>query len=244
MMDDVRLCVYGLPHAFRVLQSRGIRVEREPNRKTTHLLLPVPVFDVEKVQPLLQELPSAAVLLGGNLTHPLFQTHRRIDLLQDELYLAENAALTAVCAMRLAGQILPVRLAGLPVLIVGWGRIGKCLARQLRLVGAQVSVAARKERDRALISALGYGALSMEEMVTALPGYRVIFNTVPAPVLTQTQLASCGPDCVKIDLASLRGMDSADVIHARGLPGKMLPESSGQLIADSVLRLLEKEGKT
>ena len=46
---------------------------------------------------------------------------------------------------------------------------------------------------------------------------------------------------MKIDLASVKGMEGGDVIWARGLPGKDAPESSGVLIGKTVLRLAMKE---
>ena len=66
----------------------------------------------------------------------------------------------------------------------------------------------------------------------------VIYNTAPAPVLDRKTLAKC-LGTLKIDLASLQGLDGPDVIWARGLPGLYAPESSGRLIAQSILpRLL------
>jgi hypothetical protein len=47
----------------------------------------------------------------------------------------------------------------------------------------------------------------------------------------------CREDCVKIELASKDGMEGDDIIIARGLPGIHLPESSGELIAETFLRL-------
>ena len=67
--------------------------------------------------------------------------------------------------------------------------------------------------------------------------FRVIFNTVPAPLLNREQLAFCRQDCLKLELASVSGMEGDDVLVARGLPGKFAPESSGNLIADTILRL-------
>jgi dipicolinate synthase subunit A len=76
----------------------------------------------------------------------------------------------------------------------------------------------------------------------ALGRYRVIFNTVPAPVLSSQLQAFCRPECLKIDLASQQGIQGEDVVIARGLPGKEAPESSGRLIAEMVLKLCaEKE---
>jgi hypothetical protein len=64
--------------------------------------------------------------------------------------------------------------------------------------------------------------------------YRVIFNTVPTLLLEQTSSR-----CLKIDLASVPGIAGEDVIHARGLPGKKAPESSGELIARRLLQLMK-----
>jgi dipicolinate synthase subunit A len=71
----------------------------------------------------------------------------------------------------------------------------------------------------------------------AIDAYRVIFNTVPSPVITEDESAQCRSDCLKIDLASEVGIAGDDVLWARGLPGKDAPESSGKLIAKTILRL-------
>lgn len=253
-MNDMTIFPLGgtkaLPVAVRALQAHGAKITEKPTAETTHLMLPVPSFDPDgtvrgggNLEQILKLLPQTVAVLGGKLTDAQLAGYEKVDLLCDEQYLAENAALTAECALRIAGNLLPVRLQGLPVLVIGWGRIGKCLAQQLQRLGAKTCVAARKQTDRAMIRALGCEALTMEQMKAALSRQRLIFNTVPAPVLTRDELRQCAPDCIKIDLASVCGMDGADVITARGLPGKHLPESSGQLIADTVMRLLrEKEG--
>ena len=44
-----------------------------------------------------------------------------------------------------------------------------------------------------------------------------------------------------IDLASKLGIEAEDVIWARGLPGKDAPETSGDLIARTVIRLTAKK---
>ena len=157
------------------------------------------------------------------------------DLVKDALYAAENAAITAHCTLRLITERLPVTLQGCPVLVIGWGRIGKCLAQLLRNVGAKVTVAARKETDRAILCALGYSCCPTHGLQPE--GYRVIVNTATAPVLPYV----C-PEQLAIDLASEQMLSGSEVLHARGLPGKLAPESSGALIARSVLRILKSEG--
>lgn len=239
-----------LSFAANALRMRGIPVSGDPAQSVTHLLLPVPSFDPDgrikggtELVHILSALPGSVAVIGGGLSCPALDGYRRIDLLKDPVYLAENAAITAECALRLAGNYLSVTFDGCPMLIIGWGRIGKCLAQKLRALGADVCVAARKESDRAMLTALGYPTVDPAALHYSLMRYRVIFNTAPERVLSEAQVQHCRADCVKIDLASRQGIAGRDVIHARGLPGKQAPESSGALIAKTVIRLLAKEEK-
>jgi len=59
-------------------------------------------------------------------------------------------------------------------------------------------------------------------------------------VLTEEQMGNCRETCLKIDLASVKGIQDTHVIWARGLPGKDTPGSSGKLIAKTVIRLLDR----
>ena len=226
-----------LAHAADTLKRTGWT--QAENAKL--LLLPVPSFDPDgsiKGGGTLAPLLSAdTVVVGGNLQRPELAGHRCIDLLQDPLYLSENAAITAHCAIMLAMEQSSIILQGCPVMVVGWGRIGKCLVRLLRLLGAKVSVAARNESDRALLCALGYRAVDLSMPEGILKEQRILFNTVPSMVLPQTLTQQCRQDCIMIDLASVPGIEAPNVIWARGLPNKYAPESSGRLIA----QILEKE---
>lgn len=229
-----------LRYAAEYLRDRGGQIVTTPEPDVTHLLLPVPAnISQDALNAQLEQLPTGVTVMGGNLDR-YNSPCRKLDLLKDETYLAENAVITADCALRLAGQHLGILFRRCPVLVIGWGRIGKCLSRMLAALGADVTVAARKESDRAMAGALGYVTTDLSEL--SLPRFRLIFNTAPAPILSAEQLQTCPENCVKIDLASSRGLEGDDVLWARGLPRKMLPESSGKLIADTVLRLISKEG--
>lgn len=236
-----------LRFACKYLEERGFQILSSPAPDATHLLLPVPSFESDGrirgggiLEHILSDLPKDITVVGGNLSHPALEGYRKLDLLQDANYVAKNAAITADCAIRVAAERLPVIWEDCRVLILGWGRIGKCLALQLKSMGAKVTVAARKAADRAIIQALGLQSADTACLAPELSRCRVIFNTVPQPVLNGAQ----APDCLKIDLASQRGITGDDVIHARGLPGKDTPESSGALIARTMIPLLNgKEQK-
>lgn len=214
-----------VPYTEAYLLSRGFAVTRQPGSDVTHAIFPMNVQS--------PEYPDHSVIV---LDRDVF--------LADARFLAMNAAITADCAVRLAMEQLPTTLDGISVLVLGWGRIGKCLAFRLKALGAQVSVWARKEADRAMAEALGLRAASACDLEKGLVRYRLIVNTIPAPILSEEQLCNCRINCVKIDLASVPGIAGDDVIQARGLPAKLAPESAGNLIAVTAIRLtLGKETK-
>ncbi len=230
--------------AGRFLAEAGVVLTDEPGKTATHLLLPVPSFDKDgsikgggQLEDVLPKLPENITVIGGNLRHPALEGRPTVDLLHDGWYASTNGALTADCAIRMAGRHLPITFQNLPVLVIGWGRIGKCLAQQLRALGAEVTVAARKESDRQTLQSLGFRPAIPAELGGKLDEYRLLFNTAPAPILTAPKL----PNCIMIELASTPGIDAPDVIPALGLPGKMVPESAGKLIAETILRYLDKE---
>lgn len=233
-------------YACQFLSQHGVGIAVSPGPDVTHLLLPVPSFGPDGrirgggiLENILGDLPGDITVIGGNLRHPALQGHRVIDLLQDGLYTAKNAAITADCAIRVAAGQMQVVWSECPVLVIGWGRIGKCLASMLKSLGADVTVAARKDADCHMLRAMNYKAAHPETMLQSKSDYRVIFNTVPAMVINERKAANC-TNCIKIELASSPGIAGNDVISALGLPGKMVPESSGQWIAASVIRLLNE----
>lgn len=229
------------------LKKREIHIADHPSPDVTALLLDIPSFcpdgmlrSGEDIHSYLERLPSKIRIIGGNLNKWIPEKYYKTDLLQDPEYLAQNASITASCALMIAAQRLPITLALAPVLIIGWGRIGKCLAHQLKGMGADPIVTARKESDRALLRMLGYRAASTDSLRKIIPSVRLIFNTAPEPVLNEEDFTNAA-ECLKIDLASKPGILCRDAIQARGLPGIYAPESSGQLIANTIYRLLMEE---
>ena len=172
------------------------------------------------------------VCIGGHAGFPL-----QLDLLEDAQYLAMNARITAEAALELLLRELPDLLEACPVLILGWGRIGICLAALLLRLGAPVRVYARNPRDRAQIRSVGAEAVGPEELATSAAQARCIVNTVPAVLLTPEQ--TLRRDCVLLDLASGIFLPGERVISARGLPGRCKWEASGALIARCTLEFLK-----
>lgn len=228
--------------AVACLERAGFSLTDHPSPEVTHLLLDIPSFAGDgslrgggSLDSILERLPAGITVIGGKLKHPALSGHAALDLLQDAEYLAWNAAITAECALRVAYPLLPTVLPDTPTLIIGWGRIGKCLAKLLSALGCPVTIAARNPAARAMAAALGWNAVDIPQIPEILPDVRLLFNTAPAPVVNANQLDKY-KNCVKIDLASSPGLEGCDILYARALPGRYAPESSGRLIAETILR--------
>lgn len=230
-------CSPALAHARQALAP----YQTNDPAAATHLLLPVPSFEPGgnikggiPPEDILSMCGPDITVVGGNLNHPALEGYTTVDLLKDPFYVTENAAITAHCALGLISTSLPVTLPGQEVLVIGYGRIGKCMAKLLKDLGAAVTVAARKDTDRAMALAFGFQAVAPGKWEPKK--YRVIVNTVPAPLL---DAADCASNALLLDLASSRGITGDEVTWARGLPGACAPETSGKLIAKTVLRIIQ-----
>ena len=189
-------------------------------------------------------LPPGARIFGGVLPEELFAGHVQYDYMRDEPLAVQNAALTAEAAVALALGGMPTGLSGSRILVVGFGRIGKCLARKLQSLGAAVTVASRKAEDRAWCAALGYRPEQTHVYAQGLT-YDCVLNTVPAPVFTEAQLATLR--CPLVDLASAPGglppaCDPPKLYQrAPGLPGRFAPERAARILKETTLRILSEE---
>ena len=222
----------GCLRAAEALRLQGIAMADHPSPEVTHLLLDVPGFCPDgtlrgggELSELLRQLPEEVTIISGKIPET-YSRWRCMDFLKDEEYLWENAAITAQCAVQLAARRMGGIFRGETVLIIGWGRIGKHLARLLLGLGAQVSLMSRSDAHKAEAESFG---------IHTEPKYdcRVVFNTAPGVTLDEEAFRG-----LKFELASTPGFRGDDVIEARGLPGIYAPEQSGKLIAKTILRKL------
>ncbi len=184
---------------------------------------------------------------------------RVIDYDTDEALLLRNAYLTAEGALMLAMQESDRSLRGATAAILGYGRIGKLLARLLLSIGMEVTVCARRRESLQWAATDGCHPMKMGDATRAggglFPlccGHPIIFNTVPEQILERELLLRLEPDTLLIDLASppfgAREADASEAtqknglryLRAPGLPGRYAPRDAGHAIADSVLEVLRR----
>lgn len=220
-----------LPYACHYLENAGFCPIDHPSPEVQYLLTDTPCR--KSLESILERLPEDVTVIGGNLSAFVPEGANCIDLLQSEPYLWQNAAITARCALRLACDLDGRTLNGLSVLIVGFGRIGMHLASILNSLGAGVTVAARSHTARGMSQS--FGCQSVPISAAAEQKYDIVFNTVPFLLYD----SSVFPGSLIMDLASQPGIGGDNVISAKGLPGKMAPKSSGQLIASQAAAIIQ-----
>jgi dipicolinate synthase subunit A len=172
-----------------------------------------------------------------------------------------NSIPSAEGAIQIAMESLPITIHGSQSWVLGFGRVGKTLARMLQGLGAVTTVCARNPADFARISEMGFKGVSYEQMTGSIKEAEIIFNTVPTMILDQKVLTYCNQEVLILDLASAPGgtdFQAAEklgikAILAPGLPGKVAPRSAGKiltqimpdLILDSIRKneALEKQSK-
>lgn len=152
----------------------------------------------------------------------------------------------AIARLTAEGAIALLRpetgLSGAHILLLGYGRIARLLARELQKAGALVTAAARSGEQRAWAEAESIEALPLDALSGALDRFDVIIGTIPAPVLTEPLLALVRKDALLLELASAPGGIDAAAAHERGLryirapglPAKYAPERAAVILRDAV----------
>lgn len=161
-----------------------------------------------------------------------------------------NAHLTAEGVLELVLVNSNVTLRNLEVLVTGYGKTGEAIADILSRNFASVTVAARKEKDRARVISRNMKALSFDEIKDSAEKFDFVINTVPAEVIGKNLLSRFRQNCVFLEIASKPyGIDvtSAEnqgkkVIIASSLPGKYVARSAGFFIADTITNIVKEEG--
>lgn len=170
------------------------------------------------------------------------------DYYQREDFLIPNALLTAEGAVSIALKEYGKSIFSSRCLVVGFGRIGKILAKLLKNMGAKVTVSARNIKDISLAKISGFETTNVSK-INEKADFDLIFNTVPALVLDDGALRYLSSARMIIDLASAPGGTDKlaaeelgiKLIPALGIPGKCFPEAAGEIISDVIYKMIEEE---
>lgn len=192
------------------------------------------------------------LLIGGKLSHVFLgdickKGCKYYDYYNSERLTVLNAIPTAEGALAIAVNETKCTVFGSKCAVLGYGRIGKILAKMLKALNAEVTVYARSEQALTWAETDGMQACPIDKICNTIGDKDMIFNTVPAVILTKDVLNKTKKDVLITDLASAPGGVDAKsarelcrkVIFALSLPGKVAPETSGKMIADCVTSKIE-----
>ena len=196
---------------------------------------------------------NGKILIAGGIVPDIYELANDeyieiIDIMKREELAVLNTISTAEGTIEIAIANTNRIIHGSNVLILGFGRIGKVLARKLAGLAANVTCAARKDEDLAWIRAYGHKATNINVLGENLSKYDIIINTVPHLILTKQKLEHVKKDCLLIDLASNPGGIDKKIakerelklIWALALPGKVAPVTTGEFIKETIYNILKE----
>lgn len=205
-----------------------------------------------EVQELIHNI-NAKILIAGSIKQEVYEVANNehvviMDIMKREELAILNAISTAEGTIEIAISNTNRIIHGSHVLILGFGRIGKVLARKMEGLSTQITCAARKDEDLAWIKACGYKDTNINNLGENLSQYDIIINTVPHLILTSERLQHVKQECLLIDLASKPGgIDKKTVedrnlrfIWALALPGKVAPVTTAEFIKDTLYNMLKE----
>lgn len=208
------------------------------------------------LEQIMKKVDQSTIIILGKADHDIKQQAeekniRFFDILEEETFAILNAIPTAEGAIQRAMEKTDITLHGANVLVLGYGRIGKCLARMLKGIGARVTVEARKPEDLAWIYENGYNGVHLDDLDSVLGSQQVIFNTIPHLVLTRERLKKVDKEAVIIDLASAPGGTDFEAAKEFGikaylelsLPGIVAPKTAGRIVYCVIKELIERAQK-
>ena len=162
---------------------------------------------------------------------------------QSENFRRKNSVYTAEGAVALAIQETKTALCETPVMILGYGFLGKECARLFSALGAKVTVYTENRAELDTAMQKGFSAKKLTEL-SSLDG-AVVLNTIPATVLDSLPVSCYTAPALLIELASTpcltKEIPGLSVFPAGALPSRFSPESAAKLIFDEIIEQLKKE---
>lgn len=261
--NEVFVCGFENFVDFDKLKLKSLKIS-DLISSSKYIILPVPASRNKKVinapfsnadivlsEKLFSNLKNKVVFAGivSSLIEDVKPSGLHIrDYYQREDFLIPNALLTAEGAVSIALKEYGKSIFSSRCLVVGFGRIGKILAKLLKNMGAKVTVSARSVKDISLAKISGFETTNVSK-INEKADFDLIFNTVPALVLDAAVLSFLSSARMIIDLASAPGGTDKfaaeelgiKLIPALGIPGKCFPEAAGEIIADVIYKMIEEE---
>ena len=266
--DGYKVYTYALENSEELLSLNGVEfcpTLKEAVSYSKVIVGPVPLSSDRKrlsspfgrnevgLEEFIKELKGKYLIAGNiNIKEELDSNGIQfVDLLKREEFSVLNTIATAEGTIQIAMEETQRTVHGSNVLVMGFGRIGKVLAKMLDGIGAKVYCEARKDEDISWIKAYGYNPIHLNNLDDYLGKFDIIINTIPFQILEGPKLDLVKKEVVIVDLASNPGgVDrkaarerDLKVIWALSLPAKVAPLTSAEFIKETLYHVLKELSK-
>ncbi|MEW6661183.1 MAG: dipicolinate synthase subunit DpsA [Bacillota bacterium] len=205
------------------------------------------VYATEKIvfsEDVIKKIPPQTSIFIGTAKPFLRDLARKYNITLIEIAEIDEIAIlnsipTAEGAVQIAMQELPITIHGSNIFILGMGRTGFTLAHLCSAMGAHTTIVARKPGDLARGYQMGFQTMIFSDLAENIQAAQIIYNTVPALVLTSEVLKKVKQGSLIVDLAAQPGGTDFQAaaqlgikaILAPGLPGKVASVTAGRILA-------------
>ena len=262
--DKNLVYTYAIENVQELQQNSNIincKTMQEINEKADIIIGPIPFssdgitintpfsnikLEIEEVFKILSNKTFIAGPISQNIQEKAQkQNIKIIDIMKEEELTILNTIATAEGTIQVAIANTQINIQGSNILILGFGRVAKMVAKKFKQLDANVTCAARKVEDIAWIKAFGYQATNINTVGENLINYDIIINTVPQIIITKERIQYIKPETLLIDLASKPGgFDVKEIqnrnlkyVWALALPGKVAPATTAMFIRDTIYRI-------
>lgn len=204
-----------------------------------------------RIKSLSEFIGKGKSVFGGKMfddSKKLFSENKIYDCYSREDFQLLNAVPTAEGIAEIALRELPITVDGVTVAVFGFGRTGKAIGELFKAMGADVIIGARRASVLAEAEKRGFKTVNISDDFDIPEKIRMAVNTVPAEILSEKHLkqlkgclyaeAASAPYGTDLEKARAAGVN---VILASGLPGKIAPESAGEIIAKTIINTVKED---
>ncbi|MBQ8782908.1 MAG: hypothetical protein IJZ57_03965 [Clostridia bacterium] len=202
---------------------------------------------------LLTKLNDNQIVFGGKINDEIKNELKKRNVVYFDYYSRDEFALknaepTALGVLSFVMNSTKRSLSKLKVLVVGYGKCARAVSKIFNDLGASVTAASRKYLTVAESEANGLNACLIKDICKYVPDSDVIINTVPCKILNSDFIDSIKNEAIIIDISSAPyGFDyeyaktvGKKITLLPSIPGRYFPETAGEIIADTIMNIIEE----
>ena len=200
----------------------------------------------------LMNLIKNKTLIAGTISNEIYKKYRDvkiIDIMKNEKLVILNTIATAEGTIKEIITNTQINIHGSKIMILGFGRVGKTLAKKLDGLSAKITIVSKEYEELAWAEAYGYQNIQLNKIENSIKNYDIIVNTIPHIVLQGEILEKVNTNTLLLDLASGDGgidkkeaqKNNLKLITALGLPGKTAPVTTARILKETIYEILEEK---